>query len=882
MGEENRLTRILTDTVLSRRSFLKWSAVLGGTAALAGSGLNVGLQAAPAAAAPASLGPAGSATSAAPSTGKWVAAACWHNCGGRNLNKAYVVDGVVTRQKTDDTHPDSPDYPQQRGCARGRSQRMRVFGPDRLKYPMKRKNWAPGGGKKELRGIDEWVRISWDEALDILASETKRIKEKYGNQAILWGTRSLALYGGYVSTWGSTSSGTWAATAPRVAGDYIYGNDRLEMRKSKLIVMWSTDTMWVSAGSPTYNYYQAKKAGAKFIFVDPFYNNTAQILADEWIPIRPGTDTAMLSAIAHTLITEDNPKTNPLIDWDFMNRCTIGFDKTSLPAGADPEDNLKDYVLGLDKSGNVAPKGHKNYPAKTPEWAEEICGVAANKIRQFAREIATTKPTAFMEGDASARVNNNQSLGQILTAVAAMIGCIGVSGGGFGRTRHSNAGNIGPNLVNAGANGAVLKAATNPLEKVRINMNEEWDAVLTGKYTDGVGPKKDINIQMIYHTKGSNLQTHVGQAKGIQAMRKVEFAVAQDFHVTTGAKYSDLVLPVTTMWERDGYVVSPNREALFWASQVVPPQFEAKDDEWIDWELGKRLGVIKDTDTPELPLKQRVFNQIAGATVVKDDGKTTEPLVTITEQDLKDLGVTGKVQTGRILIKQFQEQGTFQVPRKPGDNFTNISLKAFREDPVKNKLNTTSGKIEIHCQALADYINGLGWTTIRPIPTYIPPIHGYETTFSDWEKKIKGEYPLQLFNKHYMRRSHSEFNNVLQLREAFPQEFYMNTVDAMERGIKQGDIVLIRSQYGKAIRPVYVTERLMPGVVILPHGAWVEMDEASGIDMAGSDNYVEGGVPTVEGHMGFNSQNVQVEKYTGSIELKPDALWPQRIPLKGA
>ena len=77
----------------------------------------------------------------------------------------------MTRIKTDDTHPDSPDFPVQRACVRGRSQRMQVFGADRLKYPMKRKNWAPGGGNKALRGNDEWVRITWDEALSIVASE---------------------------------------------------------------------------------------------------------------------------------------------------------------------------------------------------------------------------------------------------------------------------------------------------------------------------------------------------------------------------------------------------------------------------------------------------------------------------------------------------------------------------------------------------------------------------------------------------------------------------------------------------------------------------------------------------------------------------------------
>jgi anaerobic dimethyl sulfoxide reductase subunit A len=865
MSEKNVLTKALTETALTRRSFLKWSAALGGTAALAG-GLSYGLKAAETAAV------------AAAGEGKWVAAACWGNCGGRCLNKAYVVDGVVTRQKTDDTHPDSPDFPQQRGCARGRSQRMRVFGADRLKYPMKRAHWAPGGGDKSLRGKDEWVRISWDEALDIVASEIKRIIGKYGNSAILWGTRSLALAGGYVSSWGAQSSGTWDATGPAIIGGHSnLSNDRLNLRKSKLIVMWSSDPISASGGNITYNYLQAKKAGAKFIFIDPFYSNSARVLADEWIPIRPGTDTPMLLAIGYVLLTEDDPATNPLIDWDFIRKNTLGFDRTSLPEGANPIDNYRDYVLGLDENGNRAPEGHPNYPAKTPEWASEICGVAPEKIRSFAIELGQTNPVAFLESDASARINHAQSLGQAFIAVAAMIGSIGVSGGGTGQTRHSTAGNKGPSLVSFGRAGTVLESVDNPLEDVSINNNEIWDAILTGKYTAGVGPKKDINIQMVYHTKGSLLQTKVGQAKGIQAMRKVEFALCQDFHLTTGARYSDVVLPVTTMWERDGYLVNPNREAAFWASKVVEPLFEAQDDAWIDWEIGLRLGVV-DPNVTEIPLKQQTFNRVAGATVVMADGQTKEPLVSITEADLAVLGVTGEPQTGRIPILEFRDAGTYQVPRSEGDNFTFIALKEFREDPVANPLDTESGLIELHCRSLAALVSGYGWTTIRPIPAYIPAARGYEETFSDWKNKIKGPYPLQMYNKHYFRRSHSEFDNVLQLREAFPQEFLMNPIDAAARGIVTGDIVKITSSEGSSLRPVLVTDRIMPGVTQLPHGAWTEFDEALGVDKAGSDNYLEAGIATVEGLGGFNSQIVQVEKWTGP-RLEPDAHWPQRIVL---
>lgn len=868
MTEKNFLTKTLNDTALTRRSFLKWSAALGGTAALAG-GLGHGLKTVQAAA------------EKAAAEGKWVPAACWGNCGGRCYNAAYVVDGVVTKQKTDDTHPDSPDFPQQRGCARGRSQRRRIFGADRIKYPMKRAHWEPGGGDKSLRGRDEWVRISWDEAYDIVESEIRRISEKYGPESFLWGTNAIAGFGGYINTWGSTSSGTWAYTATRVvASQSNMGNDRLDMRKSKLIVMWSADPIQSSGGNPCYNYLQAKKAGAKFIFVDPYLNPSASVLADEWIPIRPGTDTPMLLAMGYVLIKEDDPVTNPLIDWEFVNKCVLGFDKNNLPEGANPEDNYKDYVLGLDAKGRPAPKGHKNYPAKTPEWASEICGTTPEKIRSFTLEIAQTKPVAFMQSDALARVNDAQTVGQAFTAIAAMIGSIGVSGGGFGQTRHATgAGNRGPNMVSSGSSGTVLESPSNPI-KLRINNNEVWTAVRDGEYTSAVDEKTKVNIQFVYFTKGSRLQTTVGQAVGLEAIRKVEFALATDFNMATGCVYSDVVLPVTTQWERDNYITNANREALFWMDRVVDPMFEAKSDKEIDWELGVRLGVY-DPAVTEISDKQQAFNKIAGATVLGADGKTKETLVTITAEDIAALGVEGEPQTGVVSIMEFKEKGTYQVPRMEGDNFTYIANQSFREDPVANPLGTASGKIELHCQTLADDIYALGWTKIRPIPEYIPAHRGYEATFSDWEKKIKGEFPLQMYNKHYWRRSHSELDQVMVLREFFPQEFAMNPIDAKARGLKNGDVVKITSSEGSSIRHVMLTTRLMPGVTYLPHGAWTVFDDALGVDKAGSDNYLEAGVPTVEGHSGFNTQIVQVVKWDGP-RLEPDSLWPARIPIKEA
>ena len=106
--------------------------------------------------------------------GEWVPAACWHNCGGRCMNKVMVKDGAVVRQKTDDTHEDSFDYPQQRGCVRGKAQQQQCFGADRIKYPLKRKNWSPENPNGDLRGRDEWERISWDEAIEYVADQFKK------------------------------------------------------------------------------------------------------------------------------------------------------------------------------------------------------------------------------------------------------------------------------------------------------------------------------------------------------------------------------------------------------------------------------------------------------------------------------------------------------------------------------------------------------------------------------------------------------------------------------------------------------------------------------------------------------------------------------------
>jgi anaerobic dimethyl sulfoxide reductase subunit A len=162
---------------------------------------------------------------------------------------------------------------------------------------------------------------------------------------------------------------------------------------------------------------------------------------------------------------------------------------------------------------------------------------------------------------------------------------------------------------------------------------------------------------------------------------------------------------------------------------------------------------------------------------------------------------------------------------------------------------------------------------------YHPPIEGYEATFSDFTNKVKGEYPFQLVTQHYMRRSHSVFDNISQLRKAFPQSLWMNSLDAESLGIEHGETVLVSSAHGKVLRPVAVSDRLMPGVVILGEGAWVELDEETGIDHAGATNSLCGTHPTGQGEEPWNTTNVRVDKWTGK-PVAPDYTWPHRIPIK--
>ncbi len=365
--------------------------------------------------------------------GKWVTFNCPNaTCGYRCLNQAYVADGIILRHGTGNVHPDSPEFPQFRPCLKGMSVRKVITGVERLKYPMKRKNWSPGGGagvNPQLRGVDEWERLSWDEALDIVATELLRIRDTYGNHSFLalgeqetrlggglLGSATLNAIGGCLTTWGQASQGGFPVVSNHMRGSYSSGaadsQDRMGLSHANLIVFWGINPGWSSGGGTAYGFINAKKkSGAKVIFVDPFFSQTQQALSDEWIPCRPGTDGVLLEAIAHELIV------NNLHDQAFLDTYCLGFDADHMPPDAKTNENFKDYILGA----------YDGQP-KTPEWASAICGASAEEIRNVAQKMGTVKPMTFKAGLATSRTYYGNRTMQLLYTIGWMAGSVGVPG----------------------------------------------------------------------------------------------------------------------------------------------------------------------------------------------------------------------------------------------------------------------------------------------------------------------------------------------------------------------------------------------------------------------------------------------------------------------
>lgn len=763
-------------TKINRRGFVRWSALASGSL-LAADALG------------SFLIKSKSPGKNSQSVSKIVMTGCpGHNCGGRCLLKVHVTDGIITRIETDDRPGDDISDPQLRACIRGRSYRKRQYNPERLKYPLRRT------GK---RGEGKFERISWDEANELMFNQISRIKEKYGNSAIYipYGTgsysntngrwtaaRLMNLIGGSLGYYNSYS---WACTniaTPYVYGTLTTGNQRQDWMNSKYIILWGWNPAEMKDGTNSdFFIRKARENGARTVCIDPRMSMSAVALADEWIPIRPGTDTAMMSAMAWVIITEN------LTDNDFIKRCCSGFDNSQMPKGSESEESYKDYILGT-----------RDGIPKTPEWAEKITSVPGKTISRIAREYATQKPAVLYQGYGMQRRAYGEQVVRAGATLAAITGNIGIPGGW--------ASGLG-NQAGGEPFWSVFPTGENPV-KGRIPVFLWTEAIMRGKEmgkTEGVqGTEKlDNNIKLIWAVASNILINQHGNINRTAEILKdenlVEFIAVQDNFLTSSAKFADLVLPACTQFEtwgvEDGWKYG---EEVFLTPQIVEPPFETKSDYRICADLAKKFGVwdkYTEGGRNEKEWVQWIIDEI------------------YRKSRFPEMPVFRLFESGN--------QGVYSKPVKSPE----VAFTSFRANPQKFPLTTPTGKIEIFSGPLADMKMA---SEIPALPKYITE---WESPFGPESKK----FPLQAMGHHYMPRVHSTHHNNEWSMEAFPQRVFMSHQDALSRNIKSGDLVRIFNDRGSMIIRCRLTRKIMPGVVDIPQGAWYKPD-ANGNDRGGNVN----------------------------------------------
>ncbi|MFS7223497.1 DMSO/selenate family reductase complex A subunit [Rahnella inusitata] len=704
------------------------------------------------------------------------------NCGGKCDIRAHVQDGAVIQITTRPDAELDPQMPVMRACVRGRSYRKFVYHPDRLKYPMKRV------GK---RGEGKFVRISWDEATTLIAENLQRITQKYGpssryvhvGTAVSGGTfsgdtmarRLLNLTGGHLGYYHSVSMGNTAAATPYTYGTAASGNSLDTLVDTPLVILWGHNPTETIFGHTNHYFQQMKQNGTRFIVVDPRYSDTASSLADEWIPLRPSTDNALMDAMMYVIITEN------LHDKTFIERYTLGFDETSMPEGVPANESLVAYLTGA-----------KDGVKKTPEWAEVITHVPAQTIRQLARDYATTKPAALIQGWGPQRHNCGERTARGSTLLATITGNVGIKGGWAG-----GYGGIGNRKFTTGP-----EMPDNPVKQKISVMNWVQAADDASQVTPQVGltggEKLDSNIRILFSLAGNylaNQNPDIHQAtKVLEDESKIEFIVASDLYLTPSAKYVDLLLPETSFMERWNIGETwGTGNYLMLSEKLIEPPFESRSD--YDWlrEVAAKLGVEKE------------FSQ----------GRTEKEWIAHIWENTRQAMPDEKLPT----FEQLQVTRRHLFKSEPY-----IAFEANIRDHKNHPFLTPSGKIEIFSRRLYDMHN----PEIPALSHYVPAHEGPEDALAK-------KFPLQLITWKGKNRANSTQYANPWLQEVQVQKLWINPADAQQRGIAQGDSVRIHNDRGVTQIPAEVTQRIMPGVVAMQAGAWWQPD-ANGVDHGGCAN----------------------------------------------
>lgn len=694
----------------------------------------------------------------------------------------------------------------------------------RVAGPAIRRGWLRHGpGPSAERGADEYVAVSWDELTELLADELRRVVDTHGNEAIYGGSygwasagrfhhaqsqvhRFLKMLGGYTFSRHSYSLGATGVIMPRVVGTH---DDLFKRSTDWDVIAEQTDLLVCFGGVALKNtginhggttahpardaLRRMRERGGQIVSLSPLRDDVDGDC--RWLAPVPGTDVAVMLALAHVLATEG------LVDLDFLDTHCTGYQR------------FERYLLGRDDG-----------VAKTPEWASRLSGLPAGELRALARRMATARTLVTVSWSLQ-RIRHGEQAPWMGLTLAAMLGQVGIPGGGFG---HGYGSMNEPGLPPLRCGLPVLPQGLNPVQTF-IPVAAVTDMLLQpGQPFDYNGMQLTYpDIRCVYWAGGNPFHHHQNIPRLRRALARVDTIVVHDPYWTAMAKHADIVVPSTTAYEREDYSGSRNDPLLVAMPALTQPYADSRDDYATFSALAERLGFGEEFT----------------------EGRTARQwLVHMYEKWSAglDFEVPG--------FDEFWAAGHLRLPTEPG-----LTLLAdFRADPVGHRLATPSGRIEIFSHA----IDGFGYDDCAGHPRWYEP--------TEW---LGGErartYPLHLLANQPATRLHSQLDGGATSQSSKVQgrePIRIHPDDAADRGLAGGDVVRVFNDRGACLAGVVIDDRLRPAVVQLSTGAWFDPADPADPDamcVHGNPNVLTEDVGTSSLARGCTGAHVlvQIEKF---------------------
>jgi len=702
----------------------------------------------------------------------------------------------------------------------------------RVAAPAVRRGWLENGaGPDRRRGRDAYVRVSWDEALELVARELQRVHSEYGPEAVYGGSygwssagrvhhaqsqvhRFLNVMGGYVRSVNTYSAGAAEVILPRVLAPYAHlVSDTIGwgdvIASGRLVVAFGgmpERTRYVHSGGPSRHRARealvaAREKGVELVLVGPLRDDMPAHLDATWIAPRPTTDVALMLGLAHTLVVEGRH------DRAFLERWCVGY-----PV-------FERYLLGRD-----------DHQPKDAAWATAISGVPETTIIDLARRMAAG-PTLITVAHGLQRAEHGEQPVWMAITLAAMLGQIGLPGAGFAYALGVFA-NIGepPLAIDIPS----FPQGHNPV-RTFIPVARIADMLLRpGEPFSYDGQRLTYpQIRLVYWAGGNPFHHHQDLGRLSRAFSRPDTIIVHEPYWTSTARHADLVLPSTITLERNDIGSSRNDPGIIAMHRVLPPRGEARDDYDIFARLASRLGLE------------------AEFTEGRDADGWIRHVYSGLRQQLEDAGIEAPT------FEAFWEAGELELPVKEE---VGGWLRRFRADPENHPLATPSGRIEIYSDTIARF----GYADCPGHPAWLPA--------DEWlGAELAATYPLQLIANQPAGRLHSQldFGVASMARKTDGREAVrLHPADAAARGVTRGDVVRLYNERGACLAAAVIDDGLLPGCVQLPTGAWYDPLHGEGPPtcLAGNPNVVTGDRGTSSLAQGSTGQLTLVQ-----VEPAPDA-----------